>query len=187
MRNKNGCDVSRVQLQGVFNNTVLASSAVVEQLNSAVGLNATAFMPRGAESTTTSTMDTGKQFAFLAKVSLLVIGGDIPRWGDKALVEKLRAAFQHGVNMGTSHGQIKHQAIRMSVHKMRIDCFISVVIEDLSTVVTTTLSATSYWHEPLGTNFQEGCSLPWRRLAPVLTLVGLRTSISTRSRSHLSK
>ena len=96
-----GCDLSRVQLQRVFKNTALASSAVVEQVNALAGLDVTAFIPRGAEPGTAGTIDIEKKVAILAKVLLLVIGRDITSVGGKARVEKLRAAFQDGVDMVT--------------------------------------------------------------------------------------
>ena len=43
------CELSRVQLQGVFKNTALTSSVVVEQVNPLAGHEVTAFMPRGEE------------------------------------------------------------------------------------------------------------------------------------------
>ena len=110
-----GCDLSRVQLQGVFKNIALASSAVMEQINSLAGHDVTAFMPRGAEPGTAGTIAIEKQFAILAKVLLLVIGRDITSVGGKARVELrtafLRAAFQDGVDMVTSYGEANHQAI----------------------------------------------------------------------------
>ena len=50
----------RVQLKGVFKNTVLASAAVVEQVNASSGLDVTAFIPRGTESGTAGTIDIEK-------------------------------------------------------------------------------------------------------------------------------
>ena len=50
-------------------------------------------------------IDIEKQFAILAKVFLLVIGRDITSVGEKARVE-LRAAFQDGVDMVTSHAKL---------------------------------------------------------------------------------
>ena len=103
-----GCELSRVQLQGAFKNTALASSAVVEQINALAGHDVTACMPGGAEPGTAGTIDIEKQFAILAKMLLLVIGRDITSVGGKARVE-LRAAFQDGVDMVTSHGEANHQ------------------------------------------------------------------------------
>ena len=97
-----GGKLSRVQLQGGFKNTALASSAVVEQVNALAGLDVTAFIPRGAEQGTAGTIDIEKQIAILANVLLRVIGRDIPLVGGKARVEKLRAAFQDTVDMVTS-------------------------------------------------------------------------------------
>lgn len=79
--NPKGCGLSRVQLQGVFTNTALAPSAVVEQFNALAGLDVTAFTPRAAEPGTAGTIDTEKNFAILAKVLLLVIGRDITSIG----------------------------------------------------------------------------------------------------------
>ena len=104
-----GCELSRVQLQGVLKHTALASSAVVEQVNPLAGHGVTAFMPRGMEPGTAGTIDIEKQFAILPKVLLLVIGRNITLVGGKARVE-LRAAFQDGVDMVTSHGEA-NQAI----------------------------------------------------------------------------
>ena len=105
-----GCELSRVQLQGVFKNTTLASSAAVEQVNPLAGHAVTAFMLRGAELGTAGTIDIEKQLAILVKVLFLVIGRNITSVGGKARVE-LRAAFQDGVDMVTSHGEANHQAI----------------------------------------------------------------------------
>ena len=104
-----GCELSRVQLQGVFKNNPLASSAVVEQVNPLAGHDVTAFMPRGAEPGTAGTINIENQFAILTKVLLLVIGRDITFGGGKGAVE-LRAAFQDGVDMVISHGEVNHQA-----------------------------------------------------------------------------
>ena len=102
--------MSRVQLQGIFKNTALASSAVVEQVKPLARHNVTAFMPRGVEPGTAGTIDIEKQFVILAKVPLVVIGRDSTSVGGKARVE-LCAAFQDGVDMVTSHGEANHQAI----------------------------------------------------------------------------
>ena len=143
-----GCELSRVQRQGVFKNTALASSAVVEQVNDSAGLDVTAFMPRGAEPGTADSIDTKTQFAVLKKMFLLVIARDITSvWGN-ARVEKLRAAFQDGVDMVTSHGEVNHQAIQMSVHKARITRFVNNDLTYWSTVVhDAALSANFHWHE----------------------------------------
>ena len=100
------CDLSRVQLQGVFKTTALVSSAIVEQLNALAGLDLPAFMPRGAEAGTAGTINIEKQIAILAKVVLLVTGRDITSVAGKARVKKLRAAFQDVVDMVTSHGEL---------------------------------------------------------------------------------
>ena len=81
-----GCELSRVQLQGVFKNTALASSAEAEQVNALAGLDVTAFVPRGAEPGTAGTIDIEKRFEILAKVLLLVIGRDNNLVGEKARV-----------------------------------------------------------------------------------------------------
>ena len=78
-----GCELARVQLQGVFTNTALASFAVVEQVNPLAGHDVTAFMPLGAEPGTAGTIDIEKKFAILAKVLLLVNGGTLLRWGKR--------------------------------------------------------------------------------------------------------
>ena len=174
-----GCALSRVQLQGVFQNTALVSSAVVEEVNALAGHDVTAFMPRGAEPGTAGTTDIEKQFATLARVLLLGIGRDITSVGGKARVEKLRTAFQDGVDMVTSHGEANHQAIQMPVHKVRIALFINKDPEDWWTAVhDAALSAKSNWHEP---NCQERWFPPGQRLAPILTLVGWSTSTFTSS------
>ena len=116
----NGCELSRVQLQAVFKNTALASSAVVEQADALAGLDVTSFIPRGAEQGTAGTIDIEKQFAILANVLFFVIGQDITLVGGKARVESQRAAYQDSVDMVTSRGEANHQAIQMSVHKARI-------------------------------------------------------------------
>ena len=113
------CDLSRVQLQRVFKNTALALSAVVEQLNLLAGLDATPFIPRGAEAGTAGTIDIAKLVAILAKVLVLVIGRDTTSLGRKARVEKLRAEFQDGVYMVTSHGETNLQVIQLPVYKAR--------------------------------------------------------------------
>ena len=79
-----GCELSRIQLQGVFKNTALASFAVVEQVNPLAEHDVTAFMPRGAERGTAGTIDIKNQFAILAKVLLLVIRRDTTSVGGKA-------------------------------------------------------------------------------------------------------
>ena len=136
------CDLSRAQLQGVFKNTALA--AVVERVDALAGLDVTTFIPRGAEPGTAGTIVIEKQVAVLAKVLPPVIGRDITSVGVKARVEKLRAAFQDGVDMVTSHGEANHQAIQMLVHKMRIARF-NKDLEDWSTAVhNAALSAKSY-------------------------------------------
>ena len=81
-----------------------------KQVNLISGHDVTAFMPRGAETGAAGTIDIEKQFATMAKVLLLVIGRDNTSVGGKARVE-LRAAFQDGVDMVTSHGEANHQAI----------------------------------------------------------------------------
>ena len=81
-----GCELSRVQLQGAFKNTALASSAEAEQINALAGLDVTAYIPRGAEPGTAGTIDIEKRFAMFAKVLLLVIGRDINLVGGKARV-----------------------------------------------------------------------------------------------------
>ena len=73
----------------------------MEQVKALAGLDVTAFIPRGAEPGTAGTIDIEKKVAILAKVLLLVIGRDITSVGGKARVEKLRAAFQDGVDMVT--------------------------------------------------------------------------------------
>ena len=108
------CELSRVQLQRVFKNAVLASAPGVDQVDALAGRDVTALIPRGAESGTADTIDIEKQLAILAKVLLLVIGRDINLVGGKARVEKLRATFQDGVDMVTSHGEANHQAIKNS-------------------------------------------------------------------------
>ena len=84
--------LSRVQLQEVFKNTALTSSAVVEQVNPLAGHDVTAFIPCGGKPGTAGTIDIDKPLAILAKVLLLVIGRNITSVGGKARVE-LRAVF----------------------------------------------------------------------------------------------
>ena len=72
-----GCDLSRIQLQGVFNISAPASAAVVEQLNFLAGLDATVHIPCGVEPDTAGTIDIEKKLAVLAKALLLTIGRDI--------------------------------------------------------------------------------------------------------------
>ena len=144
-----GCELARVQLQGVFTNTALVSFAVVEQVNPLAGHDVTAFMPRGAEPGTAGSIDIEKQFPIVAKVLLLVIGRDITSAGGKARVEKLRVAFQDSVDMVTSHGEANHQEITMPVQHVRIARFIKKDLEDWSTAVhDAAFSAKSNWHEP---------------------------------------
>ena len=70
--------------------------------------------------------------------------------GGKARVE-LRAAFQDGVDMVTSHGEANHQAISLPVQKVRIARLINKYPEDWPTTVhDAALSDKSYWHEPPG-------------------------------------
>ena len=166
--------MSRVQLQGVFKNTVLASSAVVEQVNALAGLDFTAFIPRGAETGAAGTIDIKKQVAILAKVLLLVIGRDIASVGGKARLEMLRAAFQDGVVMVTSHGEANHQAIQMLVHKTRIARF-NKNLEDWSTAVhDAALSAKSNWHEPPGIDELPGAVVPtWAKIGAYIDAGGL--------------
>ena len=176
-----GCELSRVQLQGVFKNTALASSAVVEQVNVSAGLDVTAFIPRGAEPGTAGTIDIEKQLAILAKVLLLVIGRDITSVGEEARVEKLRAAFQDGVDMVTSHGEANHQAIQMPVNKARIARFINKDLKDWSIAVhNAALSAKSNWHEPPGIDELPGAVVShWAKIGAYIDAGGRRHSQGT--------
>ena len=97
----------RVYLQGVVKNTAQASSAVVEQLNASAGLDVTAFMPRGAEPGTAGTIDIESTSPFWRRCCFSLSGEDITSVGGKARVENLRAAFQDGVDMVTSHSEAK--------------------------------------------------------------------------------
>lgn len=94
--------MSRVQLQGVLEDSALEPSAVVEQLNALEGFDVHAFMPRGAEPTTDGAIDIYKQFDVLAKTFLLIVGLDIASVGGNARVDKLRVAFQDGIVVVTS-------------------------------------------------------------------------------------
>ena len=51
------CDLSRVQLQGVFMDIAVSSSAVVEQVNALAGFDITTLSPRGVEPGTAGTID----------------------------------------------------------------------------------------------------------------------------------
>ena len=166
--------MSRVQLQGVLKNTALAS-AVVEQVNALAGLDATALIPRGAESGTAGTIDIKKQFAILASVLLLAIGRDINLLGGKARVEKLRAAFKDDVDMVTSHGEANHQAINIPVHKVRIARFINKDLEDSSTADhDAALSAKYNWYEPPGIDRLPGAVVPtWEKVGACIDAGGL--------------
>ena len=183
------CELSRAQLQGVFKNTALASSAVVEPVHAVAGLDITAIIPRGAESGTAGTIDIEKQFAILAKVVLLVIERDINLVGGKARVEKLRAAFQDVVDMVTSHGEANHQAIKIPVHKVRIAPFIYKDLEHwLTAVHDAALSAKSNWHEPPGIDQLPGAGIPtWEKIDAYVDTGGLSTLTFTTNRLHLVK
>lgn len=98
-------------MQGGFRNTVLASSAVVKQLNALPGLDVTALMLRGVETGTAGPIDIRTRVAFPAQVLFLVIGRDIVSVGVYYILEKLRATLQDGVGMVTSHGEASHQSI----------------------------------------------------------------------------
>ena len=138
----------------------------MEQLNTVAGLDITAFMPRGAEPGTASTMGIEEQVAILAKGLLVVIGRGITSLARKARVEKLPAAFQDTVDMVTSHGEANHQAIEMSTHKARVALFINKGIEDCSIAVhDAALSAKSIWHEPPVIDELQGVVLPtWSKV-----------------------
>ena len=183
------CDLSRVQLQRVFKNTALALSAVVEQLNLLAGLDATPFIPRGAEAGTAGTIDIAKLVAILAKVLVLVIGRDTTSLGRKARVENLRAEFQDGVYMVTSHGETNLQVIQLPVYKARKAPFISNDIKDCSTAVRdAALSAKSNnWHEPPGIDEMPGVVIPtWAKIGAYMTrVVGWSTVKFTRNWSYL--
>lgn len=58
-------------------------------------------MPREAEPGTAGIIDTEKEFATLTKVFLYVIEWNLTPVGGKTCVEKLRVAFQNGVDMVT--------------------------------------------------------------------------------------
>jgi len=95
------CDLPRVQLQVVFKNTALVSSAVVEELHSLLGLDVTSFPLHGVEPGTDHTIDINNPFAVLATASLLVMGWrKISVWG-RTPVEKLPPTFQDGVDVTT--------------------------------------------------------------------------------------
>ena len=100
-----GRELSRVHLQGVFKNTALAFSAVVEQVNLLAGHDVIAFMPRGAEPGTAGTIDIEKQFAILARVLLLVIGWDITSVGGKG-----SSGATRGIPGRCQHGDITRRS-----------------------------------------------------------------------------
>ena len=76
-----GCNLSRVQLQRVFQNTTLASSAVVKQLNASARLDVTAFMPRGPEPGTATNHRHSKAILHSGEgVASRHFGGTLPRW-----------------------------------------------------------------------------------------------------------
>ena len=119
----------------VFENTALAFSAVVEQVNPLAGFDVTVFIPGGAESGPAGTIDIEKQFAILPKVLLPVIGRDIASVGENARVENIRAALQDSVDQVISHGEANHQAIQKPVHKVRVARCNNQHSEDSSTAV----------------------------------------------------
>ena len=104
-------------------------------------------------------------------------------------MEKLRAVFRDDVDMVKSHGEVNHQAIKVSVHKARTARFIHEYREDWSTAVhDATLSAKPNWHELPGIDELPGAVVPtWAKIFATLTLVGWSTSTFTRNRSHLVK
>ena len=117
----------------------------------------------------------------------LVIGGDITSVRGKTQVE-LRAAFQDGVNMVTSHGKANHQAIYIPVHKVKIGRFSNKDPEDWSTAVhDAALSAKSNWHEPPGIYELPRAVVPtWAKIGVYIDADGLEhVDIHKEPESHL--
>ena len=135
VRSQRGDNCRESSCKKVFENTALASSVVVEQVNPLAGFDVTVFIPGGAESGPAGTINIEKQFAILPKVLLPVIGRDIASVGEKARVKNLRAALQDSVDMVISHGEANHQAIQMPVHKVRVARFNNGHPEDWSIAV----------------------------------------------------
>ena len=92
--------MSRVQLQGVFKNTALVSSAVMEQANALAGLDVTAFIPRGAEPGTAGTIDIKKQ-TFWRRCCFSSSGETLLRWGEKRGWRSYAGHSRTGVDMVT--------------------------------------------------------------------------------------
>ena len=77
------CGLSRVQLQGEFTNTALASSAVVEQINPFAGHNVTAFMPRGGNRALLAPSTSKSSSPFWRRCCFSSSGGTLLWWGER--------------------------------------------------------------------------------------------------------
>ena len=170
--------MSRVQLQGLFKNTALASSAIVEQVKTLAGLDVTALIRRGTghcwhHRHRKAVHHSGEGVASRHRAGHYFGGG--------------KAAFQDGIDMVTSHGEANHQAIQIPVHKVKIARFINKDLKDWSTAFTTQVSPfiLTGTSRRGSTNCHEWWFPPGQGLAPILTLVGWSTPTFTKNRSHL--
>lgn len=170
-----GCELSRLQLQGVFGEDALATTAVTEQTHSLAGFDVLSFMPRGADPEGAGSLDIHQQFGVLAKVILLVVGSGITSAAGIARVAELRTAFDRGVDLVAKHVEAQHEAIRMREHKERIARFINKDLEDWSNAVHNgAFSANSQWHEPPGIDDLSAVVVPtWAKIRAFINAGGL--------------